>query len=93
MIPGKNFQLSNKMQNLLKSIKVNIDGPIWNDLLRVSRSRLDLQPESIMSRNFLEEIDPLITLAKASNWADIGISILSKTNLINLVKIYGRKGI
>lgn len=46
-----------------------------------------------MSRNFLEEIDPLITLAKASNWADIGISILSKTNLINLVKIYGRKGI
>ena len=49
--------------------------------------------ESVINRNFIKELKPMLTLTKALCWESIGSGLLSRVNLVNVIKIHGKSAL
>ena len=46
--------------------------------------------ESALNRNFIKELKPLIIFTKASAWEAIGSQVMTRVNVVNAIKLYGK---
>jgi hypothetical protein len=86
-------QVSQKLGEILKQFKVVIEGPLWYDIIQVANKKLLQLQEMVINRNFVRELKPLMTLAKALNWESIGSQMLSRVNLVSAVRVHGKKAL
>jgi hypothetical protein len=72
---------------------VTVQGPLWYEILHIANKKLMSLQEIVISRGFIDELKPLITLSKSSAWDSIGCQLLKRANLVNVIKIHGREAL
>jgi hypothetical protein len=85
--------IGQKLSDVLKALKVTVEGPIWNEILQMANKKLVVLQESVINRNFIKELKPMLTLTKALCWESIGSGLLSRVNLVNIIKIHGKSAL
>lgn len=85
--------MSQKLTEVLKALKVTVEGPLWYEILQMANKRLILLQENVINRNFIKELKPMLTLTKSLCWDSIGSGLLSRVNLVNVIKIHGKSAL
>jgi hypothetical protein len=83
--------LSHKLSEVLKSLKIKVEGPIWHEVLQMANKRMVQMQEGVINRQFVRELKPMLAIGKALNWEMIGAGLMSRINLVNVIKIHGKK--
>ncbi len=86
-------QVSQKLGEILKQFKVTLEGPLWYDIIQIANKKLLQLQEMVINRNFVKELKPLMTLAKALNWDSIGSQMLTRVNLVSVIRVHGKSAL
>ena len=78
---------------MFKKLQIVVEGPIWNDVIQIANKKLNTLQESVINKNFIAELKPLLMLCKSSNWDQVGSQILKRTSLVNTIKMFGKNAL
>eukprot|EP00347_Sterkiella_histriomuscorum_P022054 403331848 len=85
--------ITHKLAEVFKSIKVMVEGPLWYDILQIANKKIGSLQEQIISRDFVTELKPMLILAKSQIWENIGSKILTRLNVVNIIKVFGPRAL
>ncbi len=76
------------LQSALKKLDVAICGPIWNPIITAATNQILILNEYTETRNFFNDLMPLLILRRHQVFNQVGNTTLSKHYLKQLTKVF-----